>query len=247
MGEQIRLDKCLAMLGIGSRSEVKQIIRRGQVRINGIVLSDPNQKLDAENSEIEVAGIPYTYKFERTVMLNKPAGVLTAARDRKQRTVMDLLPAMYTAMGCMPAGRLDKDTTGLLILTSNGALAHRLIDPNKEVGKTYEAVIDGLMSDMDITAFEQGITVQDADGTFEAKPARVCVMESGEGKSLVRLRIAEGKYHQVKRMFAMCGHTVLTLKRVAIGRLLLDPSLEPGAYRELTEDEYPLLEQEDKW
>lgn len=245
MSEQMRLDKCLAMLGIGSRSEVKQMIRRGLVSIDGIPAADPERKLDPEHSRIIVAGTEYVFKAERTVMLHKPAGVLTAARDKKQRTVMDLLPPMYTAMGCMPAGRLDKDTTGLLILTSNGTLAHRLIDPNKEVGKTYEARIDGCFTEADIAAFRSGLHIDDSDGVFDARPAKARILEQGDGSSLVEVRIAEGKYHQVKRMFAKRGYAVLALKRVRIGRLRLDPALEPGAYRELTQAEIGLMEQED--
>ena len=243
--QQIRLDKCLAMLGLGSRSEVKQLIRRGQVSVDGVTAVDPERKLDAENSRIIVAGTEYIFRSERTVMLNKPAGVLTAARDKKQRTVMDLLPPMYAAMDCMPAGRLDKDTTGLLILTSNGALAHRLIDPNKEVGKTYEARIDSCFTGEDEEAFRSGLLINDADGMFEARPAKARVLESSDESSLVEVCVSEGKYHQVKRMFAMRGYTVLQLKRVKIGRLHLDPALAPGEFRELTQEEIALLEQED--
>ncbi len=243
MGEKIRLDKCLCMLGLGSRSEVKQLIRGGQVRIDGETVKDPDWKLDAEASRIMVNGTPYEYKTVRTVMMNKPAGVLTAARDKKQRTVLDLLPPMYAAMGCMPAGRLDKDTTGMLILTSDGALSHRLITPGKDVGKTYEALVNGLFTEDDRARFASGMHIEDADGTFDARPAEASVLRENEGKNLVRVRITEGKYHQVKRMFAACGLTVLELKRTKIGCLALDPSLQPGDFRELTEAETALLEQ----
>ena len=245
MGEQIRLDKCLTMLGLGSRSGVKQLIRGGSVRIDGEIIREPERKLDAEQSQITVNGTTVEYKAVRTVMMNKPSGVLTAARDKKQRTVLDLLPPMYAAMSCMPAGRLDKDTTGMLILTSDGALAHRLITPGKEVGKTYEALVDGPFTQEDQARFAAGMHIEDADGTFDARPAKALLLSSDGPQSLVRVRITEGKYHQVKRMFLACGLTVLQLKRTKIGSLELDPALKPGDFRELTEAEAALLEQEE--
>lgn len=240
---QIRLDKCLALLGVGTRTEVKGFIRKGAVLVRGQRITDPSAKFDAENAEIQVGATQYVFKSSRTIMMNKAAGVLTAARDPKQKTVMDTLPEIYVGLGCMPVGRLDKDTTGLLILTSDGQLAHRLISPLHEVGKVYEAVIDGPFTDMDREAFERGIEIRDSDGTFTAKPAKVRVMENGEHESIVRLSITEGKYHQVKRMFAMRGRTVTGLRRLAIGRLWLD-HLEPGAFRELGPEEIALLEQD---
>ena len=245
MGEQIRLDKCLTMLGLGSRSGVKQLIRGGSVRIDGEIIREPERKLDAEQSQITVNGTTVEYKAVRTVMMNKPSGVLTAARDKEQRTVLDLLPPMYAAMGCMPAGRLDKDTTGMLILTSDGALAHRLITPGKEVGKTYEALVDGPFTQEDQARFAAGMHIEDADGTLGARPAKALLLSLDGLQSLVRVRITEGKYHQVKRMFLACGLTVLQLKRTKIGSLELDPALKPGDFRELTEAEAALLEQEE--
>ncbi|MBQ9009644.1 MAG: rRNA pseudouridine synthase [Clostridia bacterium] len=245
MGEQIRLDKCLAMLGLGSRSEVKQLIRGGSVRIDGETVRDPNRKLEADRVRITVNGTPYTYKAVRTVMMNKPAGILTAARDKKQRTVLDLLPPMYAAMGCMPAGRLDKDTTGMLILTSDGALAHRLITPGKNVGKTYEALVDGPFTEEIRARFAAGIHVEDADGTFDARPAEATLLRMEGTESLVRVKVTEGRYHQVKRMFSAVNLTVLRLRRTRIGGLSLDPALQPGDFRELTEAEVALLEQQE--
>ena len=171
-------------------------------------------------------------------MLNKPSGVLTAARDKKQKTVMDLLPPMYAAMGAMPAGRLDKDTEGLLVITSDGQLAHRIISPRHEVGKVYYARLDGELTDEDVAALEAGIHIRDADGEFDARPAKL----RRDGGDAAYIRVTEGKYHQVKRMFAARGKHVVYLKRMAIGALALDPALKPGAWRELTDDEVALLE-----
>ena len=173
-------------------------------------------------------------------MLNKPSGVLTAARDKKQKTVMDLLPPMYAAMGAMPAGRLDKDTEGLLIITSDGQLAHRIISPKHEVGKVYYARLDGELTDADVAALEAGLHICDADGEFDARPAKI----ERDGSDAAYIRVTEGKYHQVKRMFAARGKQVVYLKRMAIGALALDPNLKPGDWRELTDEEVKRLEQE---
>ena len=177
-------------------------------------------------------------------MLNKPQNTLTAARDKKQKTVMDLLPPMYAAMGCMPAGRLDKDTEGLLIITSDGQLAHRIISPKKDVSKVYFARVAGTLGDEDIDAFAGGLHIKDSDGEFDAKPAGLEIVSASDGASEVRVRVSEGKYHQVKRMLAACGAPVVYLKREKIGALSLDPALAPGQWREMTEEEAALLEQE---
>ena len=156
----------------------------------------------------------------------------------KQKTVMDLLPPMYAAMGAMPAGRLDKDTEGLLVITSDGQLAHRIISPRHEVGKVYYARLDGELTDEDVAALEAGIHIRDADGEFDARPAKL----RRDGGDAAYIRVTEGKYHQVKRMFAARGKHVVYLKRMAIGSLALDPELKPGEWRELTDDEVALLE-----
>ena len=151
---------------------------------------------------------------------------------------MDLLPPMYAAMGAMPAGRLDKDTEGLLVITSDGQLAHRIISPRHEVGKVYYARLDGELTDEDVAALEAGIHIRDADGEFDARPAKL----RRDGGDAAYIRVTEGKYHQVKRMFAARGKHVVYLKRMAIGSLALDPELKPGEWRELTDDEVALLE-----
>ena len=158
---------------------------------------------------------------------------------------MDLLPPMYAAMGCMPAGRLDKDTEGLLIITSDGQLAHRIISPKKDVTKVYFARVDGVLYEEDIAAFAAGLHIDDSDGTFDARPAGLTILSTDGASSEVRVRVSEGKYHQVKRMLSSRGAPVTYLKRERIGALALDPALAPGQWRELTDEEVALLEQED--
>lgn len=157
---------------------------------------------------------------------------------------MDLLPPLYAAMGAMPAGRLDKDTEGLLVITSDGQLAHRIISPRHEVGKVYLARVDGPLTEADAAAFAAGLHIRDADGEFDARPARLEILSSAAQASEARVCVTEGRYHQVKRMFAARGRTVLYLKRLQIGALSLDPALEPGQWRELSQEEAALLEQE---
>lgn len=173
MGEKMRLDKLLALLGEGTRSEIKAMVRAGRVTVDGAGARDAGMQVDGAQSDVRLDGRRLCYKAVRHVMLNKPSGVLTAARDKKQKTVMDLLPPMYAAMGAMPAGRLDKDTEGLLVITSDGQLAHRIISPRHEVGKVYYARLDGELTDEDVAALEAGIHIRDADGEFDARPAKL--------------------------------------------------------------------------
>ena len=240
----MRLDKLLAMLGEGTRSEVRSAVRAGRVTVDGQAARDAGMQVDALTSRVCVDGRPLEYRQQRHVMLNKPQGVLTAARDPRQQTVMDLLPPLYRAMGCMPAGRLDKDTEGLLVITSDGQLAHQIISPRHEVGKVYLAHVDGPLGDADVKAFAAGLHIDDADGAFDARPAALEVLSSGETQSVARVRVTEGKYHQVKRMFAARGVQVTYLKRLQIGALLLDSALLPGQWREMTDAEIALLRQE---
>lgn len=238
----MRLDKLLALLGEGTRAQVRDVIRAGRVTVDGAVVRDAGAQVDAGRSGVCVDGHALSYKAVRHVMMNKPQGVLTAARDPRQRTVMDLLPPMYAAMGCMPAGRLDKDTEGLLVITSDGQLAHRIISPRHDVGKVYFARVDGPLTEADAEAFAAGLHISDGDGEFDARPA-VLWLNSDDG-SEASVLVREGKYHQVKRMFAARGRRVLYLKREAIGALALDESLAPGQWREMTDGEVALLEQE---
>ena len=238
----MRLDKLLGMLGEGTRAQAKEFVRAGRVTVNGVPVRDSGMQIDAENDRVCLNGRVLEYKAVRHVMLNKPQNTLTAARDKKQKTVMDLLPPMYAAMGCMPAGRLDKDTEGLLIITSDGQLAHRIISPKKDVSKVYFARVDGTLDESDIAAFASGLHIHDADGEFDAKPAGLEIVSTDGVTSEVRVRVSEGKYHQVKRMLAGRGAPVIYLKREKIGALALDPALAPGQWRELTDDEVALIE-----
>ena len=242
MKDVMRLDRLLATLGEGTRSGVRELVRAGRVTVNGVAARDAGQRVDAQEDCVCVDGRALSFKRVRHVMMNKPAGVLTAARDPKQRTVMDLLPPMYAAMECMPAGRLDKDTEGLLVLTSDGQLAHRLISPKHDVGKVYFARVDGALGEDDVRAFAAGLHIDDADGSFEARPAKLDILSSSPQQSEAHVRVTEGKYHQVKRMFASRGVQVTYLKRLAIGALALDETLAPGQWRELTDEEVALLE-----
>lgn len=243
-GGRMRLDKLLAMLGEGTRTQVRDMVRAGRVTVDGSVVRDAGLQVDAENAAVAVGGRVLSYKSVRHVMLNKPQGTLTAARDKKQKTVMDLLPPMYAAMDCMPAGRLDKDTEGLLVITSDGQLAHRIISPKHDVGKVYFARVDGPLDEKDTQAFAQGLHISDSDGEFDARPARLEILSVSDKESETRVRVTEGKYHQVKRMFASRGVQVTYLKRLQIGALKIDPALAPGEWREMTDEEVALLEQE---
>ena len=232
---KMRLDRWLATLSVGSRSEVKQWIRGGQIAVDGRVIRDPALSFETEHASLAVNGKPLDGRVIRHVMLHKPAGLLTAARDAKQPIVMDLLPPVYRSIGCMPVGRLDKDTTGLLILTCDGELNHRLLSPGRHVDKRYRALVDGVLSEKDADAFAAGMDL----GDFTAQPARLMIL----GPSLAEVIIAEGKFHQVKRMFAATGHEVQELHRCAFGPLELDPALQEGQWRELTPEELQALRQ----
>jgi len=240
----MRLDRMLTMLGEGTRAQVKEFVRAGQVTVDGIPVRDSGMQVDAGHASVCLNGRRLEYKAVRHVMMNKPQGTLTAARDKKQKTVMDLLPALYAAMDCMPAGRLDKDTEGLLVITSDGQLAHRIISPKKDVSKVYFARVDGVLDESDAAAFAAGLHIKDSDGEFDARPAGLEIVSLGDGCCEVRVRVTEGKYHQVKRMLASRGAPVVYLKRLQIGALKLDPALAPGQWREMTDEEVQLLEQE---
>ena len=235
----MRLDRWLVTLGVGSRSEVQRMIRRGAVTVNGLPVTDPAFSCDPDACALTLHGVPVDGRLVRHVMLHKPAGMLTAARDRKQPTVMDLLPPVYAAIGCMPVGRLDKDTTGLLLLTCDGEMNHRLLAPGRHVDKTYLAEVDGPLTEVEVGAFARGLTLSD----FTAAPAQLEILSSGE-RSLARVTVHEGKFHQVKRMFSAVGREVMQLHRERFGSLRLDKALAPGAWRELTEEELRALRQD---
>lgn len=225
-----RLDKLLAGTGKWSRREVKALVRQGLVRVDGRLAASAEDKLDPAAAIITVAGEIISLRRFTYVMLHKPAGVLTATEDRKQPTVLDLLPPELRRIGLAPVGRLDKDTEGLLLLTNDGELAHRLLSPKYHVEKRYLARVDGELSAADAEAFARGMTLGDGleclPAGLEVLPDRVCI---------VTLR--EGKFHQVKRMLAARGAPVLYLKRLSMGPLTLDDSLAAGAYRLLRAEE----------
>lgn len=227
-----RLDKILASQNIASRRDAGAMIRRGVVAVNGEVVKKSDFKADTQEDRISVDGRILNVKEFVYYMMNKPAGILSAARDARARTVVDLLPADMQRRGLFPAGRLDKDTEGLLIITDDGTFAHRMLAPKSHVFKLYEAVLAAPVSDEDIARFENGLELND----MTCLPAELRVLKPGENP-LVLVKIREGKFHQVKRMFLALGNEVLHLKRVQIGTLRLDETLASGAVRELTPTE----------
>lgn len=229
----LRLDRWLVTLGVGSRSEMQKLIRKGGVKVNGAMVKDPGQQVDENTVELTVNGAAVDGRLTRHVMLHKPAGLLTAARDKKQPTVMDLLPDVYNAIGCMPVGRLDKDTTGLLFLTTDGELNHRLLSPGRHVDKTYLAEVDGPLDASHVAAFAEGLHLSD----FDAQPAKLEIIAPQTG----RVTVHEGKFHQIKRMFTAVGREVTKLHRETFGSLTLDPNLPEGQWRELTDEELASL------
>ncbi len=225
----MRLDKYLALSGERTRSEAVRAVRAGQVRVNGAPASDPGMKL-ANGDEVTLAGVPVLDRSFQYYMLHKPAGVLTAARDSRAGTVMDLVPEALLRRKVLPVGRLDKDTTGLLVLTNDGALAHALLDPKRHVWKRYIARVSGRLDEADAEAFAAGVAL---DG-FVAKPASLVILRADEAESLAEVELREGKFHQVKRMFLARGHEVQTLHRAAFGPLTLPDGLQPGGLCELS-------------
>ena len=229
-----RLDKLLAGTGKWSRREVKALVRQGLVRVDGRLAASAEDKLDPAAAVVTVAGETISLCRFTYVTLHKPAGVLTATEDRKQPTVLDLLPPELRRLGLAPVGRLDKDTEGLLLLTNDGELAHRLLSPKYHVDKRYLARVDGELSAADAEAFARGMTL---GGGLECLPAGLEVLP--DRVCIVTLR--EGKFHQVKRMLAARGAPVLYLKRLSMGPLTLDASLAAGAYRLLRAEEISAL------
>lgn len=238
----IRLDKYLSQMNAGTRSEVKLMIRKGRVFVNGAAVSAPEHKVDTNKDIIEADGKQINYSEYEYYMLNKPAGVVSATEDKKQKTVIDIIEGSRRK-DLFPVGRLDKDTEGLLIITNDGELAHNLLSPKKHVDKTYYAKVEGEVTDEDVRCFKEGLKVDDE---FMAMPAKLEILsnttvDNGERFSEILLTICEGKYHQVKRMFEAVGKKVVYLKRMSMGELKLDETLATGSYRELTTDELELL------
>ncbi len=260
-----RLDKYLADMKAGSRSEVKVMIRKGRVSVNGVIVCDAGYKV-LKNDAVLLDGKSFEYTSVEYIMLNKPAGILSATKDKKQKTVLDLV-CDARRKDLFPVGRLDRDTEGLLLLTNDGALAHRLLSPKKHVDKVYFARVYGKVTECEVLKFQQGLLLKqdlfsESGKEFFSLPAKLEILEfqadtskedidltenehkfngSDQGISEVRLTIQEGKFHQVKRMFEAVGMKVLYLKRLSMGNLLLDETLAPGEYRSLTEAEIKAL------
>lgn len=230
----VRLDKLLADTGRWSRKEARELIRQGRVRVNGQLSCSGEEKYLTEGLSLLVDGQDVGYARFRYVMLHKPGGILSATEDRRQPTVLDLLPEERRRQGLFPVGRLDKDTEGLLLLTNDGELAHRLLAPKSHVDKVYLAQVEGQLDEGDVKAFGEGILLDDG---LRCMPAELEPMEGGWGKITLR----EGKFHQVKRMMAQRGKPVTYLKRLSMGPLKLDPRLPPGSFRILTPEEQTAL------
>lgn len=229
-----RLDKVLSNLGYGSRKEIKEVLKQGKVEVDGKLAKDSAMKVDPEKSIIKVEGEEINYREYIYIMLNKPQGVVSATFDNHDETVIDLLDYEYAVFKPFPVGRLDKDTEGLLIITNDGELNHRLTSPKWHVDKVYYAEIDKMVDEKDIIAFEKGITLDDG---YKCLPAKLEIISATENGSEIYVTIQEGKFHQVKRMFEAVDKSVVYLRRISMGSLNLDEDLEEGQYRELTEEE----------
>lgn len=231
--EKQRLDKIIASTGRWSRREVKALVRQGRVLVDGVPARSAEEKADPETAEIAVNGEALTYRRFTWIMLNKPAGYLSATEDGRGATVLDLLPEELRKQGLFPVGRLDKDTEGLLLLTNEGGLAHELLSPRHHVEKEYRVRVAGRLTEEDCRAFAAGMTLDDG---LVCRPAGLEILAAGE-ESEARVTLREGKFHQIKRMLAQRGRPVLYLERVRMGNLLLDMSLSRGEFRFLTETE----------
>lgn len=228
-----RLDKILSTQGIASRSEAKSMIRHGIVDVDGHTVRDPEEKFDPEIVSITVKGRQIGYKRNLYIMMDKPEGVICATSDGRHRTVVDLLPQEFRRNGLFPAGRLDRDTTGFVLITDDGELAHKMLAPKSHVYKLYEVTCDRALTEDDVRSFAQGIV----HGEEHFLPAEMKI--TGENSALVE--ICEGKFHQIKKMFTSVGAVVTSLRRLRIGELRLDDTLGPGGCRELSEEELRLI------
>lgn len=231
----IRLDKYLADMSVGTRQEVKKYIRQGRVKINEDIIKKPEYKIREDEDKITFDGAPVAYETFEYYMLNKPAGVISATEDKRDKTVLDLIKEKKRK-DLFPVGRLDKDTEGLLLITNDGALAHRLLSPKKHVDKCYYAEISGGVTEDDVRVFKERINIGTQEEPEWTMPAELKILEKGT-VSRIRLTIREGKFHQVKRMFLAVGKEVVYLKRERMGALVLDEELAPGEYRKLTDSE----------
>ena len=235
MGEKIRIDKLLSNMGKGSRSEMRDALKYGQVKVNGVTVRTGKEKVDADIDVVTYRGEVVTYQKHIYLMMNKPQGFISATEDNFHKTVLDLIDEQYKHYDLFPVGRLDIDTEGLLIITNDGELTHNLLAPKKHVPKTYFAKVSGKVGQRDIDAFAKGVTLDDG---YQCKPAELVIGEKVDQLTEVTLTIHEGKFHQVKRMFEAVGARVVFLKRLSMNQLVLDETLELGQSRELTESEF---------
>ena len=232
-----RLDKVLSNMGYGTRKEVKNLVKSGEVIVNGNLVKDSSAHVDPENDNIEVSGEKLIYRKYIYIMLNKPQGVISATEDDYERTVIDLLEPEHAVFNPAPVGRLDKDTEGLLLLTNDGDLNHRLLSPKKHVPKKYYAKIRGIVDENDVKKFSEGVVLDDG---YKTMPSELKILKS-DSLSEIEVVLYEGKFHQVKRMFEAVGKKVEYLKRLEMGPLKLDVRLQTGEYRELTGQELEML------
>ncbi|MBM7689458.1 16S rRNA pseudouridine(516) synthase [Enterococcus ureilyticus] len=234
----MRLDKLMEQENFGSRRKVKALIRSKQVRVDGHIIMDESLNVDAALQEIFVGERQILQKTHVYYMLNKPQGVVTAVRDVKHQTVIDLIEKKDQRAGLYPIGRLDRDTEGLLLLTDNGQLGYQLLQPQKKVLKRYEVIVNERLTKEDCVAFAQGIVFSDGKKCLAAK---LQILSAEEHQSQAYLDITEGKFHQVKKMFLAVGKKVIYLKRLSMGPVVLDPMLSSGEYRSLNPEELQAL------
>ena len=235
-----RIDKILSNLGHGTRKEVKALLKKGKVEIDGIIASDSAMKIDPDKAVIKVSGEEIKYRKYIYLIMNKPAGVVSATVDNHDETVIDLIDEEYHAFKPFPIGRLDKDTVGLLLITNDGELNHKLIAPKNHVDKVYYAEINKFIDAKDVATFKKGVVIDDG---YKCMPAILEVLNADENGSEVMVTIQEGKFHQVKRMFESVDKKVVFLRRISFGPLKLDENLAEGQYRELSEEEINSLKQ----
>jgi 16S rRNA pseudouridine516 synthase len=233
-----RLDKVLSNLGYGTRKEIKQVVRKGFVEVNGELAKDSGMQINPEVDRIFINGEEIYYRKYIYLMMNKPDGVVSATFDNRDETVIDLLEVEHQVFDPFPVGRLDKDTVGLLLLTNDGELNHRLISPKWKVDKVYYAKINAKVTKSDVEKFKKGITLDDG---YVCKEAILEILNASEEESEVKITIQEGKFHQVKRMFEAVNKKVTYLQRIEFGTLKLDEDLEEGEYRELSDEEVAIL------
>ena len=235
----MRLDKFLTEMGLGTRSEVKGLIKKGRIRVNGEKPSGPEIKIDPDHDRVEADGRAVAYAAWEYYMLNKPAGWVCAARDSRDPVVVDLI-ADRKRKDLFPVGRLDKDTEGLLLITNDGRMAHSLLSPRKHVDKVYFARVRGVVTEKERELFQQGLDIRDEKLTLPAE-LKILSADPQTGLSQVEVTVREGRYHQIKRMFQAVGMEVAYLKRLSMGPVYLDSRLAPGQYRELTVEELEAL------